>query len=81
MALVALLSRQEKHPKTDQEDLATQIGNEIEDLSTMYFERISKNYTLTGEAWGSDQVVMDDFTTCGPIIQMSLDATAEMSNE
>jgi hypothetical protein len=61
MGLIALILRQEKHTEIGPDDLATQIGKEVEDLSVMYFERMTNNYTLTGEAWGSDATIIEDF--------------------
>ena len=74
MGLVAFTLRQDRHPDFSVDVLASQIGTEVEDLTTVYFERMSKNYSLTGEAYGSDQTVSDDFETCGQIAQYSVDA-------
>lgn len=78
MGLIALILRLEKHAEIGSDDLATQIGKEVEDLSVMYFERITNNYNLTGEAWGSDPTIIDDLETCGPIAQQSLDMLSDM---
>lgn len=78
MGLIALILSQEKHAEIGPDDLATQIGKEVEDLSAMYFERMTNNYNLTGEAWGSDLTIIDDFETCGPVAQYSLDKLSDM---
>lgn len=79
MGLVALLVRQAKHPKIDINDLATQIGIEIENITVTYEERMKNNYTLTGEAWGADVVILDDFETCAPFAQYAVDKAGELS--
>lgn len=79
MGLVALLLRQEKYPEADINELAGQIGMEIDSLSAVYSERMKSNFSLTGEAWGSDAIVGDDFETCGPIAQESVDFASKLS--
>lgn len=74
MGFVSLALRQQRHPENDLDQLATQIGLEIEDMTMMYTDRLRTNYNLTGEAWGSDTVVLDDFDTCAVIAQDSVDA-------
>lgn len=81
MGLLALLIRQQKHPEIDVDDLATQIGVEIEAISVVYNERMTRNFSLTGEAWGSDTVILDDFETCGPIVQYAVDLVSKNSEQ
>lgn len=81
MSYVALLIRQRKHPETPVDALASQIGVETEALSTMYKERFEKNYSMTGEAWGSDAIINDDFGTCGPIAQEAVDITSGLREQ
>lgn len=78
MGLIALLLRQEKHPEIDLAELASQIGKEVEGMSVIYSDRMKKNFSLTGEAWGSDATIMGDFKTCGPIAQKSVDSVSKM---
>lgn len=76
MTLVAFKFRGQKHPDVSPDDLVPQMTKEIDELTNMYAERFSRNYTLTGEAWGADPVVSNDFETCGAIAQMAVDATS-----
>jgi len=73
MGLVALYLRQEKHPNFDINDLASQLGSEIENATQIYQDRMTRNYSLTGEAYGSDATIIDDFETCATIVQQSID--------
>ncbi len=79
MGLLALLLRQDKYPEIVLNELASQIGKEVEEISVIYSERMKKNYSLTGEAWGSDVTIIDDFETCGPIAQQSVDTVSKIS--
>lgn len=78
MGLNALFLRQEKHPEMDLNELATQIGSEVEDMSVIYSERMKRNFSLSGEAWGSDTTIIDDFEACGPIAQSSVDFVSKI---
>lgn len=77
MGLVALMTRQGKHPEIEVAYLATQIGKEIKAITVVYEERMTANYTLTGEAW--DATMTDDIETCGPIVQSAIDKAMSLS--
>jgi hypothetical protein len=74
MMYVAFTLRKEKHPEWKDEDIAKQMGSEIENIEFIYAERMEKNYSLTGEAYGSDEVITIDFELCGDVVQLSIDA-------
>lgn len=78
MGLNALFLRQEKHPEMNLNQLATQIGKEVEDMTVIYSERMKSNFSSTGEAWGSDATIIGDFEACGPIAQQSVDRVSKM---
>jgi len=77
MGLIALLFRQQKNPNFNLEKISAQLGKEIEDITHVYHQRMTLNYNMTGEAFGSDAVIGDDFETCGGFAQ---DAVTAISN-
>ena len=79
MGLIAVLFRQQKHPDFGLEIISAQLGKEIEEVTQVYFNRMTQNYYLTGEAFGSDVVVTNDFETCGVIVQAAVTAVQNYS--
>ena len=77
MGLIALLFRQQKHPNFSLDNISAQLGKEIEDVTQVYHQRMTQNYNMTGEAFGSDSVIGDDFEACGGLAQ---DAVTAISN-
>ena len=73
MGLIALMLRLDRYADVSPDDLAEQIGKEVEDTTVVYHDRMATNYTLTGEAYGSDATILDDFNTCRDMAAASLD--------
>lgn len=74
MTLVAFGYRTNKHPSISGEDVASQIGFEIENIELAYSNRMEQNFARTGEAWGADETIQSDLRICGEISRIAVDA-------
>lgn len=74
MALVAYRYRTNKNPTISENDVVSQIGFEIENIEREYSNRMDRNFTLTGEAWGSDETISSDLEICGEIARIAVSA-------
>ena len=64
LLLFSSLLLKEELPTTSIEEISEITANDARRIADIYIQRMNNNYAMTGEAYGSDELIISDLTSC-----------------
>ena len=64
LLLFSSLLLKKELPTTSIEEISEITANDARRIADIYIQRMNNNYAMTGEAYGSDELIISDLTSC-----------------